>query len=344
MRQWGFSLVVLAATVLPSSASYAQIDPLIEGAKMCTRHLTRYEREYGIPTHLLSAISSIESGRYHKGLKIRLPWPWAVNVEGKGYMFDSKEEAVAAVRKFRSQGARSIDVGCMQVNLVHHASAFASLDKAFDPETNIAYAASFLRSLYEGEGSWKTAAADYHSKTPGRGNKYAGMVYNSWYQIIDKLRSARMQTADAPVAVADTSTVAPLQIADTTPTTLATASARPVYKARPAYKERPLAAIVEKAPEKQMASNTTTRHIRSISVSNGAAKRAPTRSSPDDVLVINANAPMANVPVPVPAPPKTIMIAQAHTDEAKIIHLDSPAPVVPIATARQSGPNFIFRD
>ena len=126
-------MAVLGVAILAPLRAHAQVDPMIEGAKMCTRHLTRYEREYGIPTHLLSAISSIESGRYHKGLQIRLPWPWAVNVEGKGYMFDSKEEAVAAVQKFRRQGAKSIDIGCMQVNLVHHANAFASLDKAFDP-------------------------------------------------------------------------------------------------------------------------------------------------------------------------------------------------------------------
>src|SRR5277367_3222387 len=97
------SLVIIyavAAGLLPSHATQAAgNDPLIEGAKLCTRHLARYEREYGVPTHLLSAIASTESGRYHEGLQIKVPWPWTINAGGKGYIYDSKAEAVAAVRK-----------------------------------------------------------------------------------------------------------------------------------------------------------------------------------------------------------------------------------------------------
>jgi hypothetical protein len=186
------SAIVFAA---PAKAS----DALIEGAKLCTRHLPRYEREYGIPTHLLSAIASTESGRYHDGLKIAIPWPWTINAEGKGYYFASKAEAIAAANKLRRQGIQSMDVGCMQVNLHHHSQAFGSLDEAFEPSNNIAYAASFLRSLYQQQGSWKKAAADYHSKTPTRGNHYVGRVYNSWYQIIDKLRIAKLQVSETTV-------------------------------------------------------------------------------------------------------------------------------------------------
>ncbi len=183
--------LMVAAVSLPAAA---QTDTLIEGAKLCTRQMPRYEREYGIPTHLLSAIASTESGRYHKGLKITVPWPWTINVEGKGYYFDSKQEAIAAVKRYRAKGARSIDVGCMQVNLLHHPEAFASLEQAFDPAVNVAYAASFLRNLYEEEKSWKTAASHYHSKTPSRGTAYAGNVYNHWYTIVSRLRDARLQT------------------------------------------------------------------------------------------------------------------------------------------------------
>src|SRR5471032_3062652 len=125
--RWLSRLVLSAMVLLPCSQAYAQTDSLIEGAKLCTRHLPRYEREYAIPTHLLSAIASTESGRYHDGLKIKVPWPWTINVEGKGYFFDNKDQAVAAVRKFKAQGAQSIDVGCMQVNLQQHPQAFVSL-------------------------------------------------------------------------------------------------------------------------------------------------------------------------------------------------------------------------
>jgi hypothetical protein len=181
---------VYMAGLLPAHA--ASTDTLIEGAKLCTRQLPRYEREYGIPTHLLSAIASTESGRYHKGLKIKVPWPWTINADGAGYYFDSKAEAIAKVRQLQAKGIKSIDVGCMQVNLMHHPDAFASINEAFDPEHNVAYAASFVRSIYQAERSWKKAAAYYHSRTPSRGGEYVGHVYKSWYTIVDKLRMAQV--------------------------------------------------------------------------------------------------------------------------------------------------------
>ncbi len=167
------SLCAAAGFFAAAPAFAAAPDTLIEGAKQCTRHLPRYEREYAIPTHLLSAIASTESGRYHEGLKMRLPWPWTINVEGTGYFFNTKEDAdQLAVRKLQMRGIQSIDVGCMQVNLMHHPHAFRSLEEAFEPQYNVAYAAGFLRGLYQQDGSWKQASADYHSHTPARGEEY----------------------------------------------------------------------------------------------------------------------------------------------------------------------------
>lgn len=167
-------------------------DPLVEGAMQCTKYFPRYEREYAIPTHLLSAIASTESGRYHDGLKIRLPWPWTVMAGGVGKFYDTKEQAVAAVKGLKAKGVKNIDVGCMQVNLYHHGEAFANVEQAFEPEYNVNYAATFLRQLYNDDHSWKKAASDYHSKTPELGARYIGMVYDSWFTIIQKLRDARL--------------------------------------------------------------------------------------------------------------------------------------------------------
>jgi hypothetical protein len=36
----------------------------------------------------------------------------------------------------QGEGVRSIDIGCMQINLVHHPDAFGSLEAGFDPITN----------------------------------------------------------------------------------------------------------------------------------------------------------------------------------------------------------------
>ena len=194
-----FLIYILGFFMLASSANAEATDPLIEGAKLCTKHLQHYEKSYGIPENLLSAIATTESGRYNEKLKMRLPWPWTINAEGKGYFFDTKEQAIVAAQNLRARGVQSFDVGCMQVNLFHHAHAFTSLAQAFEPENNIAYAASFLQSLYKEEGNWKQAAGDYHSKTPALGNEYIGLVYNSWRNILDKLRAARLSVADNSV-------------------------------------------------------------------------------------------------------------------------------------------------
>ena len=66
----------------------------------------------------------------------------------------------------QAKGIRSIDVGCMQVNLMHHPNAFASLDQAFDPVSNTAFAARFLNELYRRTRSWPKSIAAYHSDTP----------------------------------------------------------------------------------------------------------------------------------------------------------------------------------
>ncbi|NBO18251.1 MAG: hypothetical protein EBV03_03310 [Proteobacteria bacterium] len=189
-----------AGSAQAATLSSAKDDALVEGALQCTRHFPRYEREYGIPTHLLSAIASTESGRYHNGLKIMLPWPWTVTNGTNGQYYDTKEQAIAAVNRLRAAGIKNIDVGCMQVNLQHHGDAFANLEQAFEPASNIAYAATFLRRLYDDSHAWKTAASNYHSKTPSLGNKYIGRVYDHWYGIIQKLREARLAVPGSSVA------------------------------------------------------------------------------------------------------------------------------------------------
>jgi hypothetical protein len=186
---------VTAAIVLFSSDSVSALinddHALAEGAKLCTSYLPRHEREYGIPEHLLAAIASTESGRYNRELGLSLPWPWTINVEGKGYFFDTKQEAIAAVQKLQARGFQSIDVGCMQVNLHHHPNAFSSLDEAFEPAYNVAYAAQFLKRNFQDEGSWRKATADYHSRSQFFGEQYARLVYSSWSRIINKVADAR---------------------------------------------------------------------------------------------------------------------------------------------------------
>lgn len=171
-----------AGFAVPMPAQAYDSDAALEAdGALCTRHVSRSERKYGIPQRLLGAIAATETGRRHKGLGVQVPWPWTINVEGRGFYFHSKREAVIAVEKYQAQGVKSIDVGCMQVNLYHHPQAFANLSQALEPSFNVDYAARFLRGHYDETRSWKTAVGRYHSRTPGHAARYIGAVYGQWY-------------------------------------------------------------------------------------------------------------------------------------------------------------------
>lgn len=148
------------------------IDHELSESLKCTRLFSHFEKKFLIPLDTLHSISLKESGRAHSKHKIRLVWPWTVNVEGKGYYFDNKRDAISFVKKQILSGKGSIDIGCMQINLKHHPEAFMSLEQAFDPRKNIEYGASFLRSKYEQLGCWHKAIAHYHSATHELGSKY----------------------------------------------------------------------------------------------------------------------------------------------------------------------------
>ena len=145
---------------------------------MCTLY-SKYEKQHAIPTGLLHAISKAESGL--KDVKGRLvPWPWTINVRGQGYYFPTKQEAIAAVQAMQAKGIESIDVGCMQVNLYYHPKAFKTLEDAFEPSKNVAYAAHFLDRLKKDHNCWYRAMAHYHSANPIHHIPYQKTVLRIW--------------------------------------------------------------------------------------------------------------------------------------------------------------------
>ena len=146
----------------------------------CRAAIEAAERERGIPPRLLQAIARVESGRKDPQTGAFHPWPWTVNAEGVGSFHPTREAAIAHVRAQQARGVRSIDVGCMQVNLRHHPNAFASLEEAFDPLANARYAARFLTELQQSRGGWPRAIAGYHSATPELGEPYRAKVESVW--------------------------------------------------------------------------------------------------------------------------------------------------------------------
>lgn len=130
-----------------------------------------------IPDAILPAISRVESGRLDPRTARVRAWPWTINVDGIGTFFETKEDAIATVKALQARGQKSIDIGCMQVNLMYHPTAFKDLDTAFDPPANAAYAARFLVALHAQTRDWNLATAYYHSAEQDRGEDYQRRVF-----------------------------------------------------------------------------------------------------------------------------------------------------------------------
>lgn len=170
-------LIAIAGTVRAEPPAAATVSPQ---GQLCRMAVASAERANGIPAHLLAAISQVESGRPDPLTGYLHPWPWTTNAEGQGYFYGTKAQAVAAVRDMQAHGVQSIDVGCGQVNLMHHPNAFPSLEAAFDPQANAAYAGKFLKELFDQTGDWTKAVAMYHSATPNIGEGYRKKVLAAW--------------------------------------------------------------------------------------------------------------------------------------------------------------------
>ena len=161
-------VLVAIAFVLVSFSSMLEASDR-ESAR-CEAAIAQGARDTGVPQEVLHAISLTETGRKENG-RLR-PWPWAINREGQGYWFKTREEAMHFARTSLAEGRKSFDVGCFQINYRWHGHNFTSLEAMFDPVTGARYAGTFLRDLYAESGDWSRAAGSYHSRTPHFANIY----------------------------------------------------------------------------------------------------------------------------------------------------------------------------
>ena len=168
---------------------------------ICAQRTAKAEFTAGIPTHLLTAISKVESGRWRAETGEIIAWPWTVTAGGEGRFLPSKTAAIAEVERLQAKGVTNIDVGCMQINLHYHPKAFESLEQAFDPDRNVAYAIGFLSDLRNRWGSWTRAVGNYHSNTPVLSGRYRlkvlKMVYAEKHRAAKKRRATRLAAVQA---------------------------------------------------------------------------------------------------------------------------------------------------
>lgn len=186
-RRTVFSGLVLAAALAgapePATAMPGKASATNPGWALCEAAIARQEFRRNIPRGLMHAISRVESGQWESQRRAKIAWPWTINADGQGRYLPTKNAAAAEIRRLQRRGIRSIDVGCMQVNLMHHPKAFRTLEQALDPGHNAAYAAEFLVSLKRAHGSWRQAVEHYHSTTPMRQKPYLRKVYDEWRKL-----------------------------------------------------------------------------------------------------------------------------------------------------------------
>jgi len=176
-------LLFLLMLIQPVQASQRPV--IVDNAEVCTIAAQQMEEKYQIKKHLLSTITSVETGRWSKKHQRNMAWPWTVNAQGKGRFFKTKRDAIEEVKRLQAQGVKSIDVGCMQINLAYHPRAFKNLEDAFNPYKNMEYGARFLKSLYTQKGNdWNKAATAYHSSLPERAEVYAMKLSEAYKGII----------------------------------------------------------------------------------------------------------------------------------------------------------------
>ena len=166
----------LALMILPVHIARASSD-----INLCDSAAARAAQSGFVPVSVLMSIARVESGRAISGTFA--PWPWTLNVQGKGHFFASKSEAVAFANVLLAQNIINFDVGCFQINLRWHARNFSSIEHAFAPEANAAYAAHFLSELYQEHGNWPKAVATYHSRTQKHAQVYLQKVKSTWQNL-----------------------------------------------------------------------------------------------------------------------------------------------------------------
>jgi hypothetical protein len=174
-------------TVLFAAAALAATACAVPGmaATPCHAAIDRAAAATGAPRDLLTAIAMAESGRNGA------PWPWALNVAGRGYWHPDRDALAAHVRALVEAGETRFDVGCFQINARWHGQEFPNIDAMLDPNENALYAARFLAALRVELGTWEGATGAYHSRTPALAEAY-------------RARVARHRAAARPRAPTDT--------------------------------------------------------------------------------------------------------------------------------------------
>lgn len=182
-------LLLLMLLIQPVEAkSFSGVDD----AFVCQVAAAKFEKQYQIKEHMLATITNVETGRWNQEHNQTLAWPWTINAQGKGRYFATKDEAVKAVEELQAKGVKSIDVGCMQINLMYHGKEFKNVAEALDPYKNVEYGAKYLKKLYKRKGNdWLKAAMAYHSGVLKKALRYKKKIVVAYSKVKNNAKVAQ---------------------------------------------------------------------------------------------------------------------------------------------------------
>ena len=178
LRRLQARLIVFAGLVMPS---------LGWGADSVPAGYRAIATERDIPHTVLYAVALTESGKRVMSADVYRPWPWTLNVAGRGYFFDSRKEAWQALVEHIKGGKSSIDIGLMQVNWRYHQERLGTPWQALDPYHNLRVGAGILQDCYVTRQDWWASVGCYHAPSnPDRADQYRRRVVSRWQRLVSE--------------------------------------------------------------------------------------------------------------------------------------------------------------
>ena len=144
-------------------------------------------QEAGVPSKLLYAVALAESGQSAFSGGAFRPWPWTLNVNGKGRYYRSRQAAWQALQHTLASPEMSVDIGLMQISWRYHQSVLGSGWAALDPYHNLRVAAALLRDCLAAHEHWLPSAGCYHAPNNAyRAEHYSQRVKTHWQRLTDE--------------------------------------------------------------------------------------------------------------------------------------------------------------
>jgi len=176
--EMGFGKLLTRAAIV-SALAITSIKAI--GADVIPQGYQTIARETGVPAPLLYAVALTESGQSRLSQSHWRPWPWTLNISGRGQDFASRRAAWLALQNALGDEDASVDIGLMQVNWRYQHRDLGSPWQSLDPYHNLRVGAAILKRCHSSDVDWWKSVGCYHApNNPVRAQHYRERVRGSW--------------------------------------------------------------------------------------------------------------------------------------------------------------------